>query len=134
VQKNNYRVPAPSAGLEHAQGRIRFVVPCTPETRRRCAATAAAPAGILCKPRLTVSAGWLAGGKSGGGPPHSKTLARATTTCANAQRLGVLQPPGASAVGTQGADGHKNGHATLRKNNSGRAVSKIEITKQLSPI
>jgi hypothetical protein len=34
-------------------------------------------------------------GKSGGGPPHSKTLARGTERPANAQRPGVRQSPGA---------------------------------------
>jgi hypothetical protein len=35
---------------------------------------------------------WLASGKSGGGPPQSKTLPRRTVTRVNAKRLGLLQP------------------------------------------
>jgi hypothetical protein len=38
---------------------------------------------------------WLASGKSGGGPPQSKTLPRRTVTRVNAKRLGLLQPSGA---------------------------------------
>ena len=37
----------------------------------------------------------LAPGKSGGGPPHSTTLARGTKRPANAERPGVRQPSGA---------------------------------------
>src|SRR5664280_955631 len=36
-------------------------------------------------------------GKSGGGPPHSRTLARFSTAFANAKRLGLRQPAGAFA-------------------------------------
>jgi hypothetical protein len=34
-------------------------------------------------------------GKSGGGPPHSRTLSRGTVRSANAERLGLRQPSGA---------------------------------------
>jgi hypothetical protein len=44
---------------------------------------------------VNIGTVWLANGKSGGGPPQSKTLSRRATTRVNAKRLGVLQPSGA---------------------------------------
>jgi hypothetical protein len=38
--------------------------------------------------------------KSGGGPPHSKTLARGPMAHVNAQRFGVFQSSGALAAGS----------------------------------
>jgi hypothetical protein len=54
-------------------------------------------ASIMKTIAVSVNLGtvWPAGGKSGGGPPHSKTLARGSRGSVNAKRFGVRQSSGA---------------------------------------